>query len=225
MSGIRGGFATSRTLLLGVALVAAVLWPHPGLLSPARAEDRERVPVPKAALLLDDGDSVAIRWKEGIETVRLLGIDAPETLHLEHDIPYPQPFGGDAAAFLAGCVAGATRVELVRSGQKDPYGRTLGYLWLDGRNYSVTALEARLAVETVGHFGDNGFPEEAAACLAAAKAAGPVAFEEPHLYRRRMKAVSKWMKERGLYPRGPDAAPEKNAPEKSPGEKPGGEKR
>jgi micrococcal nuclease len=224
MGGIRSRFATARALLVGVALVAAALWPRPGLLPSVRAEDRVRLEVPKTALHLDDGDSVAIRWKEGIETVRLLGIDAPETLHVEHDIPYAQPFGGDAAAFLAGCVNVATRVEIVRATKKDAHGRTLAYLWLDGRNYSVMAIEARLAVETVGHYGDNGFPEEAAACLAAAKTAGPVAFEEPHLYRRRMKKVSQWMKERGVYPRGPEAPPEKGPVEKAPAEKKAGEK-
>jgi hypothetical protein len=60
-----------------------------------------------------------------------------------------------------------------------------------------------MAVETVGRYGDNGLAAEAAACTAAAKDAGPVAFEEPHLYRKRMHAVSKWLKARGLYPRGP----------------------
>jgi endonuclease YncB( thermonuclease family) len=162
--------------------------------------------VPRGLVLVDDGDSVSIRWPEGVEVVRLLGIDAPETLHLEHDIPYAQPFGDAAAAFLAGLLANATVVELLRAPKQDAFGRTLGYLFADGRNVSVLAIRARWAVETVGRYGDNGFPAEAAACAAAAKDAGPVAFEEPHLYRRRMHAVSKWLKGRGLYPRGPDPA-------------------
>jgi micrococcal nuclease len=174
------------------------------LVRSATAEEPARMPVPKDALLLDDGDSVAIRWKPGEEeTVRLLGIDTPEVLHLEHNLPYAQPFGDEAAGFLAGCVAVADKVELLRSGQKDSFGRTLGYLYVNGRNVSVLLLQARLAVESVSRYGDNGLPTQAAECLAAAKAAGPVAFEDPHVYRQRMRTLSTWLKEHGRYPRGP----------------------
>lgn len=191
--------------LLGLPLVlAAALWLRSPGTAPVQAEEPGRTAVPKDLVFFDDGDTLAIRWKEGEETVRLLGIDSPEVLHLDHNIPYAQPFGAEAAGFLSGCVATAQKLELLRSGQKDPFGRTLGYLYLDGRSYSVLALEARLAVENVSRYGDNGLPAQAAECLAAAKAAGPVAFEDPHLYRQRMRAVSAWLKEKGLYPRGPE---------------------
>jgi len=62
------------------------------------------------------------------------------------------------------------------------------------------ALEARLAVETVSVFGDNGLPDPAAACLAAASAAGPVAFEPPHFYRKRMREVAQRMRADGRLP-------------------------
>jgi endonuclease YncB( thermonuclease family) len=189
---------------LSLALVVATWLRSDGPAGTAGPGARERVLVPKDLLAVDDGDSLTIRWKEGIEVVRLLGIDSPETLHLEHDIPYAQPFGDAAAGFLSGCLASAAKVELLRAEKQDPFGRTLGYLFVDGANVSVLALQARMAVETVGRYGDNGCPEEAAACTAAAKAAGPVAFEDPHLYRKRMHAVSKWLKEKGLYPRGPE---------------------
>lgn len=183
-----------------------------GLVAPTNAAESERVKVPKALIALDDGDSVAIRWPEGVEVVRILGIDAPEVQHLEHDLPFAQPFGEKAAGFLEGCLAVADEVVLLRSGQKDPYERTLGYLFLDGKNYSLLVLRARLAVENVSHFGDNGLPEEAAAVLEAAKAAGPVPFEAPHRYRRRMKAVSAWMKKNGTYPAAPSDDAEAEPP-------------
>ncbi len=192
--------------LVGLPLVLGLaLWLRAQHGRPVAAEEKARVLVPREALFSDDGDTVVVRGPGGDETVRLLGIDAPEVLHLDHNVPYPQPFGDQAAAFLAGALATATKVELLRSGEKDPFGRTLGYLFVDGRNLSVLLLEARLAVESVSRYGDNGLPAEAAACLVAAKAAGPVAFEDPHLYRQRMRAVSTWLKERGLYPRGPEA--------------------
>ena len=89
-------------------------------------------------------------------------------------------------------------MELLRASTIDPYGRTLGYLFLNGRNYSVLVVQARLSAETVTFYGDNGLPNEAAEVLAAAKTAGPVPFEPPHVFRGRMRDVSKWMKENGL---------------------------
>jgi endonuclease YncB( thermonuclease family) len=158
-----------------------------------------RVPVDPARILVDDGDTVVVRWsKDDLETVRILGIDTPETRHLEHDLPYAQPFGPDARGFALGAFAAATRVELLRAATLDPYGRTLGYLFLNGRNYSVLVVQARLAGESVSFYGDNGLPREAAEVVAAAKAAGPLPFEPPHLFRARMREVSRWMKEKGL---------------------------
>jgi endonuclease YncB( thermonuclease family) len=157
------------------------------------------VPVDPSRVRVDDGDTVVVRWsKDDLETVRILGIDTPETRHLEHDLPYAQAFGPEARAFAQGAFAAATQVELLRSSTLDPYGRTLGYFFLNGRNYSVLAVQARLAAESVTFYGDNGLPAEAAEVLAAAKAAGPLPFEPPHAFRARMRELSKWMKERGL---------------------------
>ncbi len=151
-----------------------------------------RVAVPKSFIHHDDGDSFEVHWLDGLEVVRILGVDTPETAHPDHGIPFAQPFGEAAAGFLRGCMAMAERVEVLRAEDKDPYGRTLAYLFLDGRNYSALVVQARLAVENVGHFGDNGFPAEAAAVLEAAKKAGPVPFEAPHRFRARMRRVSAW---------------------------------
>jgi micrococcal nuclease len=158
-----------------------------------------RVPVDPTRVQVDDGDTVVVRWsKDDLETVRILGIDTPETRHLEHDLPYAQSFGPEARAFAQGAFATATQVELLRSSTVDQYGRTLGYLFLNGRNYSVLVVQARLAAESVTFYGDNGLPREAAEVLAAAKSAGPLPFEPPHAFRGRMREVSRWMKEKGL---------------------------
>ena len=160
-----------------------------------------RISVPVKAVRVDDGDTIAIAWgPTESETVRILGMDTPETRHVEHDIPFDQPFGPEAMAFTRGVVAAAERVELVRAATVDPYGRTLGYLFVNGKNLSVLLLSAGLAVETVSVFGDNGLPEPAAACLAAASAAGQVAFESPYLYRKRMREVAQQLRAQGLLP-------------------------
>jgi len=94
-----------------------------------------------------------------------------------------QPGGGDAAE------------ELIRAAETDGYGRTLGYIFVNGRNYSVLVIAARYAVETVSHYGDNGLPAEAEAVLAASRAAGPVSFEAPYAFRRRMRELNDWRQE------------------------------
>jgi endonuclease YncB( thermonuclease family) len=158
-----------------------------------------RVPVDPARVQVDDGDTVLIRWsKDDVETVRILGIDTPETRHVEHDLPYAQSFGPEARAFGRGAFATANEVQLLRSPTLDPYGRTLGYAFVNGRNYSVLVVQARLSAETVTFYGDNGLPAEAADVVAAAKTAGPLPFEPPHAFRGRMRELSKWMKEKGL---------------------------
>jgi micrococcal nuclease len=179
-----------------VAPRAAEPRPRP---SPQTRPHSMRVPVDPARIQVDDGDTVVIRWsKDDLETVRILGIDTPETRHLEHDLAYAQSFGPEARAFGQGAFAVATQVELLRASTIDPYGRSLAYLFLNGRNYSVLVVRARLSAETVTFYGDNGLPNEAAEVLAAAKTAGPVPFEPPHVFRGRMRGVSRWMKEKGI---------------------------
>ena len=160
-----------------------------------------RIDVPPGALQVDDGDTVTIRWSASDEEiVRILGIDTPETRHFEHNIPYDQAFSREAESFARGVFAAARSVQILRASMTDPYMRTLAYLFVDGRNYSVMVIDARLAVESVTAFGDNGLPAEAATVLAAAKSAGPVPFEPPHIFRARMRAVTEWLKTQGQYP-------------------------
>jgi endonuclease YncB( thermonuclease family) len=155
--------------------------------------------VDPALVQVDDGDTVVIRWSaDDTETVRILGIDTPETRHLPHDLPYAQAFGPEARGFAQGVFAAAVRVELLRSATLDPFGRTLGYLFVNGKNYSVLVVRARYSAETVSFYGDNGLPEPAAEVVAAARDAGPLPFEPPHVFRARMRDLSRWMKERGV---------------------------
>jgi endonuclease YncB( thermonuclease family) len=161
----------------------------------------ERVAVDPALVSVDDGDTFEIVWAPAdTERVRILGIDTPETAHPQHDLPYAQSFGAEARAFARGAFAAAERIELLRASTTDPYGRTLGYAFLNGRNYSVLVVRAGLAEESVTRYGDNGLADEAAEVLAAAKAAGPTRFESPADFRRRMRELSRWMKEKGIRP-------------------------
>ena len=197
-------------LALVLALLAAPAFaqpPAPTTTPPAQRAERRpqtrpsgaRVDVDPSKLEVDDGDTAVIHWSASdAETVRYLGIDTPETRHVPHELPYAQPFGPEARAFGLGAFAAASKIELLRAPMIDPYGRTLGYFFLNGKSYSVLVVAARLAEESVSKYGDNGLPQESAAVVAAAKAAGPLPFESPADFRRRMREVSRWMKSKGI---------------------------
>ena len=184
-----------RTAIFASLLTAMLA----GAGSPAQAQDdrkqtraaKSRVPVPVEKIQVDDGDTVNILWGPGdTEIIRILGIDTPETQHVEHNLPFDQPFGREARGFGLGAFAAAQQVELLRAEMTDPYGRTLGYLFINGVNYSVLVVRAGLAAESVSHYGDNRFPDEAAAVAAATKEAGALPFENPWDYRKRMRIFS-----------------------------------
>jgi micrococcal nuclease len=173
---------------------------------PAKAQTRphgQRIKVDPALIKVEDGDGVDIHWGSGdTEIVRILGIDTPEVRRLEHNLPYDQAFGPEARSFAQGAFAAATEIELLRSPTLDPYGRTLAYLFINGRNFSVMVIKARYSAETVSHYGDNGLPKESAEIMAAAKEAGAslLPFEPPHLYRARMRTLTNALKQSGQFP-------------------------
>jgi micrococcal nuclease len=208
-----GRFGWAIPGLVMVALVPALASPPPAQQpqagrqrAPAKPQTRphgQRIKVEPALVTVEDGDGVVIRWNatDG-EIVRILGIDTPEIRRLEHNLPYDQPFGPEARAFAQGAFAAATEIELLRAPMLDPYDRTLAYLFINGKNYSVLAIKARYSDETVGRYGDNGLPKEASEILAAAKEASalPLPFEPPGDYRSRMRTVTAKLKESGRYP-------------------------
>jgi micrococcal nuclease len=188
----------------GAPTVPAPTAPAAATKKPVKPQPRPhstRVALDLKQIQIDDGDTIQITWgSNDVEEVRILGIDCPETRHVQHDIPYSQIFGEEARAFARGTFATATKVELLRASMLDPYDRTLGYMFVNDKNYSVLVLEARLAEESITPFGDNGFPQEAAVVLETAKRAGPLPFEPPYQYRNRMRKVAEWMKGKGIYP-------------------------
>ena len=183
-----------------VLLVTAPGSPRPARTTPEPQPRTHgaRIEVAPDLVWVNDGDTISIRWtKSDIEIVRVLGIDTPETGDPEHDIPHAQEFGAEARSFAEGAFATARRVELLRAATLDPYKRTLGYVFLNGQNYSVLVVRARLAEETISRYGDNGLPAEAADVAAAAKKAGPLPFESPTFFRARMRRLVEWMRREG----------------------------
>jgi micrococcal nuclease len=78
-----------------------------------------------------DGDTLEVALDDGAtETVRLIGVDTPETV--KPDTPV-QCFGPQASAFEHRTVEGR-RVRLLTGVEpRDFYGRLLAYVWVEGR--------------------------------------------------------------------------------------------
>lgn len=83
-----------------------------------------------------DGDTIAVQIGGTSKTVRLIGIDAPET---------GQPFAAEAKAALNQMVRGKTvRIELDVE-EIDQYGRTLAYVWIGHTMVNEEMLRQGLA--------------------------------------------------------------------------------
>ena len=92
-----------------------------------------------------DGDTIRVRHQGKNYTVRLIGVDTPETKPPTEAVQY---FGREASAFTKEHLEGKT-VALVRDrigDTTDLYGRLLRYVYLDGQNFN-----ARLIREGYAH--------------------------------------------------------------------------
>ncbi|MXX24587.1 MAG: nuclease, partial [Caldilineaceae bacterium SB0668_bin_21] len=92
-----------------------------------------------------DGDTLTVRFGSGEEeTIRLLDVDTPETVHPSRP---EECFGAQASDYTKGLMRQRVRVEPMG---RDRYGRLLAYVWVEdgegGVLWNVRLLEAGLAV-------------------------------------------------------------------------------
>lgn len=84
---------------------------------------------------VSDGDTVTILDGANRQhRIRLAGIDAPETR---------QPYGQASRKNLASLIAG--KEVTVESQKADKYGRTVGVVWLDGKDICLEQVSAGMA--------------------------------------------------------------------------------
>ena len=86
-----------------------------------------------------DGDTLVVRYQGESRTVRLIGVDTPETVHPARPVEY---FGAEASAFTRARLDGKT-VELVRDrtgDTLDAFGRLLRLVYLDGENFNAALI-------------------------------------------------------------------------------------
>ena len=106
---------------------------------PAAAQDR----IPATVTSVVDGDTIKVQNDAGgTFTVRLIGIDTPETKHPSKPV---QCYGTEASAKTAELLPPGTRVELESDVQAlDRYGRNLTYVWREG---AMLMVNEQLAAE------------------------------------------------------------------------------
>ena len=91
-----------------------------------------------------DGDTIVLKVQNQTETVRLLGIDTPETVHPSKPI---ECFGPEASAFTKATLIKGSAVKLVRDVEpRDRYQRLLVYLFLaDGTLFNQLLIDRGFA--------------------------------------------------------------------------------
>ncbi|MFT3863851.1 MAG: thermonuclease family protein [Solirubrobacterales bacterium] len=108
-----------------------------------------------------DGDTLEVRLDDGdLETVRLIGVDTPETVKPGAPV---QCFGPRASAFEHRTVEGRRVRLLVGVEPRDHYGRLLAYVWVErpgwrprrGRFLEVQLLRRGLARTLTFHPNDR----------------------------------------------------------------------
>jgi micrococcal nuclease len=89
-----------------------------------------------------DGDTIEINMDGKIETVRLLLIDTPETVHPNEPV---QPFGPEATQFVKNNLEGKEVRVKVGIEERDNYDRLLAYIYTDGETIQEKLLREGLA--------------------------------------------------------------------------------
>jgi micrococcal nuclease len=95
--------------------------------------------IPAVVLEVIDGDTLKVEVNGKQETVRLLLIDTPESVHPTKPV---QPFGVEASDYVKKLLPKGTEVKLeldVR--ERDKYGRLLAYVWVEGKMVNELLLE------------------------------------------------------------------------------------
>jgi micrococcal nuclease len=132
---------SARTLLTIVVLVAfsALGW--------LLGAQRRAVNVPYRVVDVIDGDTIVVRRTGGRdETIRLLGIDTPETHHPTKPVGC---YGPEASAFTSRRLFGQVVTLEDDVERHDIYGRRLAYVYLHGERFNDVLLRrgyARLLV-------------------------------------------------------------------------------
>ncbi len=91
-----------------------------------------------------DGDTIVVHYRGDEETVRLIGIDTPESVH--PDQGRNTESGKVAAEYTRKALDGEYVGIQMDVQERDQYGRLLAYVWVEGELFNKNLLEEGLAV-------------------------------------------------------------------------------
>lgn len=132
--------ARSRAVVVAILAAASLGGWWLGTHAPGAASDEAVV------LKVDDGDTIVVRIGARTDTIRLLGIDTPETHHPTKPVGC---YGPEASDYTTARLTGKT-VRLEDDVEpRDIYDRRLAYVYLDGHRFNDELLQkgyARLLV-------------------------------------------------------------------------------
>ncbi|WP_394184450.1 thermonuclease family protein [Metabacillus halosaccharovorans] len=89
-----------------------------------------------------DGDTLHVMISGKKETIRLLLVDTPETVHPTKEV---QPFGPEASNYMKEKLNGEEIQVELGIGERDKYGRLLAYVYHDNQMLNKLLLEKGLA--------------------------------------------------------------------------------
>jgi micrococcal nuclease len=100
-----------------------------------------------------DGDTVVVELATSTETVRLVGVDTPETVAPGRPV---ECFGPEAAAHLATLLPPGTEVRLTRDVEpRDRYDRLLAYVHRAADGLFVNAAQVEAGYADARHYPPN----------------------------------------------------------------------
>lgn len=116
---------------VGEALGATVGWEDRSRTITISSVAKQEITVKRVV----DGDTLKIDWSGKEESLRLIGVDTPETVHPTKPV---QEGGVEASDYSKSSLTGATVFVEVDVQERDQYGRLLGYVYLsDGTQYNA----------------------------------------------------------------------------------------
>lgn len=98
--------------------------------------------IPAEVTKVVDGDTVNVMVNGQEETVRMLLIDTPETVHPTKPV---QPYGSEASHFVKELLNGQTIQLEMDIGERDKYGRLLAYVYVNDQMVNKLLLKKGLA--------------------------------------------------------------------------------
>ncbi|MDQ0247111.1 micrococcal nuclease [Bacillus fengqiuensis] len=119
-----------NVVIMGIAIITI-------LILAACQQESDRIPAVVEKVV--DGDTLKVNVNGKSETVRLLLVDTPESVHPSKPV---QPYAVEASNFVKEQLPEGKKIELeLDAGERDKYRRLLAYVWIDKKMLNEWLLE------------------------------------------------------------------------------------